>query len=243
VEAYLHISQEAYPVLLFTGIGLFLVAPLILVYGWLKWQVKPAPKIYTADLATEDELAELHEFCKGALPEALAPLGVWRQRFEKNPEIIYILRESSTRFRKQTSKVVGSFGLIPLSMAARAAIEREEMTGADLMKEHVVSAKSRPAAIYLSWVLAYGRRARYNVLTLLNLQLRKMSRGQAMTLLTKPATDEGLVLADQYGFKPVNPSKKLAKNTICRYEMIGGAIERRRSTRTWQAAADKPASI
>lgn len=230
IDAHVILPKLLYDAFLFLGIGLFVAAVVAVIVGSVPLDRRVEP-IYDAELATEAELADLHEFCCGLVPGAFAPLSVWKERFKKNPALFYIVRESKPGFRKQVERVVGSFSLVPISKTAQAALDLEKITGADLMASDIVARSATPAAIYLSWVLAQGFRSKSHTLSLLNEKLRVASKGRSITLYTKPSSDDGLRLVKRYGFVPVNVATHNKKNVVCKCELTGGHMQRTKRSR------------
>jgi hypothetical protein len=189
--------------------------------------------IYKAELLTENELGQLHEFCSELLPGALAPLSLWKERYRKNPSIFYVVRKSLPDFRRPVETVVGSFSLIPISKAAKAALDQEAITGLDLHSKEIIARRGKPAAVYLSWVLARGYLSKSHTLSLMNEKLKEISKAQSIMLYAKPSTMDGLRLMQQYGFVPVNPSVSIAKDVVCKRQLqLGSLVRKKRNCTT-----------
>ena len=155
---------------------------------------------YVAAPAGRGELPALNEFCTRIVPDGFAALDKWLERYERNPDMFYAVRDADA------SRLVGGFVLTPLVGEACGLLDRGLLKGIDLKVEQIAPPGETPAALYLSGIAAEGREGRAATLELMRGVIGRAVAGGTRLLYTRPMRGPGLRLIREYGFEPVDPS-------------------------------------
>lgn len=159
---------------------------------------------YVDHIADRGELNELHQFCMTIIPGGWASLDTWRERYDKNPRIFHLVKAIRKKGFESSEKIVGSFALTPITKATCELLETEQLTGVGFNATHIAAPDERPAALYLSGIVALETAKGYTEL-LLSWKLQQEAEEGNRLIYTKPLTDDGMRLVKKYEFSPVSP--------------------------------------
>lgn len=161
---------------------------------------------YRAAVARREELEGLHRFCTRIVPGGFAALELWRERYDKNPNIFYMVKAFDEGRPGGEGELVGSFAVTPVTEEARKLLDQEKLKGVGFTPEHIAAPGDKPAAIYISGIVARGFTAKGMTLRFLNdLLEREAGRGNRL-FYARPMSEAGLRLMGSKGFSPVDPS-------------------------------------
>jgi hypothetical protein len=96
-------------------------------------------------------------------------------------------------------ELVGSFKVLPLSLAGVRAIELGQATGSTFRAEHLCGARRRPAGVYVGDVVATTPFARGIVIAQLTAAIEPTAKGE-LTVYARPLTRDGLRIMIKHGF-------------------------------------------
>lgn len=161
---------------------------------------------YRAVVARREELDGLHSFCMLIVPGGFAALELWRARYEKNPNLFYMVKAFDERRPGEEGELVGSFAVTPVTEEARGLLEQEKLKGVGFTAEHIVAPGEKPAAMYISGIVASGFPAKGITLGFLNDLLECEAESGNCLFYTRPMSEDGLRLMGSKGFSPVDPS-------------------------------------
>jgi hypothetical protein len=176
---------------------------------------------YVDHIVARGELSDLHKFCTTIIPGGWAHLDQWRERYDKNPRIFHMVKAVTKKGFECTEKLVGSFALTPITADTRDLIEKDELQGIGFTPNHIAAQNEKPAALYLTGIVALPNAQRYTEL-LLSWKLQQEADEGNRLIYTRPMTDDGLRLVKKYEFSPVNPSVDYdtGKGNIFKKELI-----------------------
>jgi hypothetical protein len=178
---------------------------------------------YRASVAARDELRTLHEFCTLMVPGGFAAFEKWLERYDRNPQIFYAITASVTRPPAADNRIVGAFAVTPLGEEARALLDAERLKGIDLKVEQITPPGEKPAAMYISGIVASGFSARGVTLEfLVSVMRREAARGNRL-FYTRPMSRDGLRVVRDYGFEPIDPAAAGKPDRIYRRGFGGDA--------------------
>ena len=169
--------------------------------------------------ARREDLKGLHEFCVGIVPDGFVALELWLERYDKNPNLFYMVEAFDEPDSTGAGRLIGSFILTPITEEARAMLEREELKGVSFTTEHIAAPGSEPAAMYISGIVASGRTPRAVTLHFLKEVMRREVEKGVCLFYTKPMRGDGLRVTEKEGFSPVNPAARHELDRIYKKEM------------------------
>jgi hypothetical protein len=161
--------------------------------------------VYRAAVAGREELRTLHEFCARMVPGGFASFEKWSERYDRNPEIFYAV-SSRDGSRQEPAKLVGAFAVTPLGEEARELLDMERLKGVNLKVGQITRPLEKPAAMYISGIVASGFTAKGVTLEFLVAVMRREAARGNRLFYTRPMSGAGLRLVAAYGFRPVDPS-------------------------------------
>ena len=160
---------------------------------------------YVDHIANRGELDGLHKICVTLIPEGWAGLDKWRERYDKNPRIFHMVKAIRKKGFESTERLVGSFALTPITKDTCKLLEKEQLTGMGFTANHIAAPDERPAALYLTGIVALETAKGYTEL-LLSWKLQQEAEEGNQLVYTKPLTDDGMRLVKKYEFSPVSAS-------------------------------------
>jgi hypothetical protein len=158
---------------------------------------------YVDHIADRGELDALHEYCTTKLTGSWASLDTWRERYDKNPRIFHMVKAIRKKGFESTEKLVGTFALTPITEETRRLLEKEEVVGVGFTADHIAAPGERPAALYLTGIVASEGAKGYTEL-LLSWKLQQEAEAGNRLVYTRPFTKDGMRLVKKYEFSPVN---------------------------------------
>ena len=170
-------------------------------------------------VARREDLSELHEFCTGILPDDFVALELWLERHDKNPNIFHMVKAFDGPAAAREGRLVGSFLLTPITEEARALLEREQLSGVSFTPEHIAGPDSKPAAMYISGIVASGLTPKAVTLYLLDRTMQREVEKGVCLFYTKPMRSEGLRTVEDNGFLPVDPAARHQLGRIYKKKM------------------------
>lgn len=176
---------------------------------------------YRAVIARKEDLSRLHGFCLEIVPNGFAALEVWLARYDKNPNIFYMVEVFDERESCKQGKLVGAFTVTPVNKDARDLLEEEKLKGVNFTLDHITAPDDSPAAIYISGIVASKKIAKGVTLGfLINVLEREAEKGNCL-VYARPMSKDGLRMVElqKYGFSPVNPSALHQLDRIYRKKM------------------------
>jgi hypothetical protein len=174
---------------------------------------------YRASLARREGLRKLHVFCSELVPNGFATLELWLARYDKNPNIFYMVEVFHERESHQSGKLVGAFTVTPVNKDARDLLEQGKLKGVNFTIDHITAPGESPAAIYISGIVAFGFTAKGVTLGFLNEVLEREAEKGNCLFYTRPMSKAGLRLVELNGFSLVDPSASHQLDRIYRKEM------------------------
>jgi hypothetical protein len=118
--------------------------------------------------------------------------------------------------RSATSRLVGSFKIIPLTRSGVAALDRELVTGATLSEEHVAEGPPDTVAYYVGDVVGTDSAARAAIMQ----RFRQLVSVEfaAFSVYARPLTSDGLRVMRKLGFRRVSDGAEPTIPNICRLD-------------------------
>lgn len=190
----------------FVLVGLIgMVVPFTVIKEWASSLVE-APR-FKCRLARRNELEQLHQFAEEFFGDSIASVESMRQWHRKNPQLFYLVHESTVRGGKTTDLLVGFFDLIPLTKRAVELLEKEELNGATFSEHHIVKPNGQPAAVYVAAIATRSFSAKHWILGKVEERLDRYLR-RGLTIYGRPVTQTGLRLVKKHDFVPVSPQAR-----------------------------------
>jgi len=139
----------------------------------------------------------------------------WLCRCESS--LILVYSETTLPDLNFSTKLVGSFKLLPITEEAVTELERGRVTGSSFKPEHISAAGDVPAAYYVGDLFA-EEPARAAVLFYLDSRCRELVH-RGCKIYARPFTPEGRRVMMKRGFVQVsNGSEKLEMRQLCRLD-------------------------
>lgn len=194
--------------LIIPGCGLIIIglAGLVLwTVGFVWTWARPSDVYHRYELveASTSELYTLHRFYEkyfGSDTPSLNMMRSWHERSNKVFSILFNVRVSSTGATNWC--LVGSYKILPVDEVLRQLLEIEQVTGASIPVEHIVSS-DKAAAVYVGDVVAKSRMDRAALLSYMDATLRTF-QNMSLSLYARPLTHDGLGIMRAHGFVPVS---------------------------------------
>ena len=154
--------------------------------------------------ARSKELMWVREFASSYFGTGVTPLESMRRWHEKYKSVFILLEEVDRAQGRTQSTIHGYHCMIPLTSAAARLVADEQVDGTTILADHVSSTLRDAAAVYIGGVAGKGRRARAAILADLYARIDDLQE-RRIPIYTRPITDDGLRLVNDYPFVPVDP--------------------------------------
>jgi hypothetical protein len=163
--------------------------------------------------ARSKELMWVREFASSYFGTNVTPLESMRRWHDKYKNVFILLEEINRSQGITQSTIHGYHCMIPLTSAAATLVADEQVDGTTILADHVSSTLGAAAAVYIGGVAGKGRRARAAILADLYARIDDLKE-RRIPIYTRPITDDGLRLVNDYPFVPVDP--KVPADTLSR---------------------------
>lgn len=195
-----------YRLMVVAGVATLLVA-LVALFAWfamnaISASARAVETSYVIGTVRTDQLEAYHGLCRSILGEGVASLEKLRQWHGKNPDTVWAVYRQRSRGLRHKIEMVGFFSVFPVTKQASELLFKNQLKGTELGPQHIVSRGRTPAATYIGAVGAKGFRAKERTLGALMGYVTSPAR-KTLLLFTRPVTKDGLRLAWQQGFEPV----------------------------------------
>lgn len=200
-------------------ISLPVVGVLMLLAGIVLWfsiriRIPALMPNYEGYRAKESELKTIHDFATNFFGSDVSPLRRMTQWYRKNPEIFKVIYKVKRNHNGNSKKFVGYYCIMPISLEAIEKLKSKEITGADFQPEHILSIKENPPAIYVGAIAASGLLAQGNTRSILHNDISNYWAPKTRAIYTRPITEKGLELIEEYGFTSVDPQSAGKKDEL-----------------------------
>lgn len=186
------------------GFGVFLLLLLFIAAvarPLISWTT--ADKSLGIRFAKRKEIEDFLPFYQSVIGGPMPPMNEVKRTFKVNGEILRFLEHITRGRNTEKKKLVGFCTVLPLKREAVALLEREQLNGLKLTRDHVCSPRETPAAIYIGSIGAKGSEAKAAILHYVLGVIHDQAAHGVRCVYTRPTTKDGLRVAKQYGFSPV----------------------------------------
>lgn len=243
IDSIRPLPPEYYKYLVIAGILLIVIGFLAIVVDYIRfatglqqavsqWIGSIPQKIFPGELtpilAAPHDLPKIHAFVVSLLGPDISPLGLMQEWYQKNPEMMWILRYTNSIGEAEWQQMVGCFSIIPLTRSATRAVKQGRLTGSSFRASHILSPKAKLiSGVYIGGVVATGLRAQAYILGYMMGQIQP-SAAKGIPIYSRPVTRAGLRLLQKYHFVPVKGGKSgIGEVYVLDYDKLVAAQRKR----------------
>jgi hypothetical protein len=150
-----------------------------------------------------DELSVINELAVKLFGQGVSDLDLMQDWWKVNPGVFWILHRVTAASGYRNEELVGYFCVLPVNAEGKAQLRSEKITGATLGASVIVPPTQRPKAVYIGAIAGSDRSSKAAIVLSLTTFLKSLETTGPIDVLTRPVTDDGLRIAQQYEMKPV----------------------------------------
>ena len=140
------------------------------------------------------ELESVRQYAQTTVDSELAPVEIWKERWEKYPESVWIVTE------RGSEKPLGVIAYVPISQRALKSLVDGEIEGAQLRQESMESSLKECQAVYLILAASPHLRAKALIMRHMreNLALGETTNANSKPILFRATTPDSARIASKY---------------------------------------------
>jgi pimeloyl-ACP methyl ester carboxylesterase len=152
--------------------------------------------------ATDADVERIYTLAAEFFGSDLSSVAQIREWLAVNPRLIWILEKKAEK--ESGREMAGYFCLLPLTLEAARSVREGTLTGVGIRGRDIAPPSQQPRFIYVGSIVGKGLTARAILLQELGRKIAEMASGDAVTLYTRPVTEDGLKVAKQNRMEPVD---------------------------------------
>jgi pimeloyl-ACP methyl ester carboxylesterase len=168
--------------------------------------------------ARSSDLLLIHQLACKAFPGPVSSLDLMHQWWHSNDRVFCILRRITVSTGSLTEEVAGYYCILPLKREAVEKICRAEVTGANIGADLLARVNEDVDTFYVAAVVGSNAISKGVILHFLTARFEALAEDNAITVLGRPATDDGLRTIKGYGMTPVEGSSRPGLASVYRYQ-------------------------
>jgi hypothetical protein len=153
----------------------------------LNWMYRYASEFFGERISTYDQMMTCHR---------------------KNSGIYWVVKKITSKSNASTETNVGYFCVFPLNKSATLSVERGELDGSKITREHIASKFAAAAGLYIGAIAARQHGAKGCAIFELKQMLDWHRYRNCNRIYAKAATEDGLRLLKKHGFRPLSGTDK-----------------------------------
>jgi triacylglycerol esterase/lipase EstA (alpha/beta hydrolase family) len=154
-----------------------------------------------------DDLLTLNEMAKHFFGEDVSNLMLMRDWVQQNQDVFWTLRRiTSSPDGHKYEEVVGYLCLIPVDQGTSELIRGGKVKVAHLPARSILPSDKPVHSVYIGAVVGTDMRSRAEITVALTTRLYALAGGGRLEVLTRPITDDGLRMVEDYEMTPVSES-------------------------------------
>ncbi len=166
--------------------------------------------------ASQSDLLLIHQLASKTFSGPISSVDLMQQWWSANRNVFWVLRRVVVSSGKRYEEVEGYYCVLPLRKEAVEKICRAEVTGATIGADLLARANEGVDTFYVAAIVGVSAVSKGVIVHFLTARFRFLSENKLITVLGRPATNDGLRIIEGHGMTPVSGSTRPGLRSVYR---------------------------